>query len=472
MTQGQRQFLVMVSALMATDFIGSLEVSMIFGVLPTVNRIHGDPGTVGWLITGFVLVQAVAAVIGGRLGDIFGRRRMLEVVLLISVAGSLLSAVSHDLIWIIIGRCLQGVSGAILPLSFAIIRNAVSQRLASLGAGLVLGAYAISGGLGFIVGGYFADIGHWNWIFYVSSILPSAAILFNRLALPNDSGAPDAARSIDYVGAVGIAAAVAAIMIGITLSRNFGWLSVVTLGLIGGGLAGAALWAWYELRHASPLVDLRRMKNRRFLFTILSFFLIGCGGQQMALITLSIMQQPVWTGIGLGLSGALAGVAKLPSNVAGVFAGPVGGRIAQLWGGRITGVCGALILTAAWVTLYFLHANLALVIGCAAASTVGLTILYVATPAVIMETVPAAETGQSTGFAYLVRALGMGVGAQIVSLLLGSSQLKAPSGGGVYSAPAAFQLAIGFVAVTSAIALVLAIAVPRQRLDAAEPAAA
>jgi MFS family permease len=274
------------------------------------------------------------------------------------------------------------------------------------------------------------------------------------------------------VGAVGLAAAVAAIMIGVTLSRNFGWSSAVTLTLVGGGLAGTALWARHELRHDDPLINLRRLRDPRFLFTVLSFFLIGCGGQQMALITLSIMQQPVWTGVGLGLSGALAGIAKLPSNVAGVFAGPMGGRVAQFYGGRATGIFGACVLTAAWVMLFFLHSTLVLVIACAVASTVGLTIMYVATPAVIMETVPATETGQATGFAFLARALGMAVGAQIVSLMLGSAQVVAPAGGGVYSAPAAFEWAIGFVAIASLVALLFAIAVPRVPVDAGDGLAA
>lgn len=461
MTPSERQFFLIVFALMMTDFIGSLEVSMIFGALPAVNRIYADPGSVGWLVAGFVLVQAAAAAIGGRLGDMFGRRRVLEAILLISVAGSLLSAVSHDLLLIIVGRCLQGVSGAILPLSFGIIRSHATQRRAALGTGLVLGAYAVSGGLGFIVGGYFADIGHWNWIFYVSSLLPSAAVLLNRLVLPPDRGAPESVTHIDFVGAFGLVAAVGAVLIGITLSRSFGWVSPVTIGLIIGGIVAMGGWAAYELRHPEPLINLRRLRDRRFRFTVLSFFMIGLGGQQMALITLSLMQQPVWTGIGLGLSGALAGVAKLPSNVAGVAAGPAGGRIAQLFGGRVTGICGASILTGAWAVLFFLHGSLALVIACAAASTVGLTIMYVATPAIIMETAPEAETGEATGFAYLVRALGMGVGAQLVSLLLGSSLLHAPGGTATYFAPAAFQLAIGFVAVTSLIALMFAIIVPR-----------
>ncbi len=456
-------FYPIVFALMATDFVGSLEASMIYGALPTVSRTYGDPAMVGWLIAGFVLIQAVAAAIGGRLGDIFGRRRVLEIALLTSVAGSLLSAMSTQLIWIIVGRCLQGASGAILPLSFAIIRANASQARAAFGTGLVVGAYSVSGGFGFILGGYFADVSHWNWIFYVSAILPTFTAIANRFILPRDYGNPDSGTHVDYVGAVGLVLGVAGILIGITISRYVGWQSVATAGFISGGIAVMMLWACYELRHADPIINLRRFRDRRFLFTVMSFFLLGCGGLQMAFITLSLMQQPVWTGIGLGLSGALAGVAKLPGNVAGVIAAPVGGKIAELRGGRLSGICGAFLLTVSWTTLYFFHDSLTLVMGCVVGSSMGATIMFVATPAIIMEATPAAETGQATGTAYLLRALGLGIGAQLVALLLASAHVVSPAGAAQYPSPAAFRLAIGFVAATSLMALLLALAVPRTR---------
>jgi len=461
-TKTNASFFPIVFALMATDFVCSLEASMIYGALPTVTRVHGDPAMVGWLVAGFVLVQAVAAAIGGRLGDIFGRRRVLEAVLLASVAGSLMSALSRDLIWIIAGRCLQGASGAVLPLSFAIIRSIAAPGRAAFGTGLVVGAYSVSGGFGFIIGGYFADIGHWNWIFYVSTILPAVAAIANRFVLPGDTAPSSKTARIDYVGAIGLALGVASVLIGITISRYHGWRSPVTFGFIGLGIAVMVFWVGYELRHTDPLINVRRFRDRRFMFTTVSFFLLGCGGLQMAYLILSLMQQPVWTGIGLGLSGAFAGVAKLPGNAAGVIAAPIGGKVAERLSGRLCGICGALLLAIAWVTLYFFHGSLALVIGCLTVSSMGATIMFVATPAVIMEGTPATETGQATGCAYLVRALGLGVGAQLVSLLLGSSIVVAPSGA-TYPSPAAFQLAIGFVATMSVFALLCAIAVPKIR---------
>ena len=457
-------------ALMATNFVSSLEVSMIYGALPAVNRIYADPAMTGWLITGFVLVQAVTAAIGGSLGDIYGRRRVLQAALLLSAVGSVLSAFSPGLLAIIAGRCLQGVTGCVLPLSFGIIRQNTSQSRASFGAGLVMGAYAVSGGLGFIVGGYFADIGHWVGIFYISALLPSAAVLLNMRSLPADT-VDGTSPKADFVGAIMLAVATASILLGITFGGKLGWLTPRPLGFLITGLLLMPVWVRYELRTPAPLINLRRFADRRLLCSVAAFFFLGCGGMQMAMVILSYMQQPVWTGIGLGLSGSLAGIAKLPGNVAGVVAGPVAGRIAQRWGGRRTGVIGALILTLTWATLLVSDGGLALAIGCAIGSTVGITIMFVGTPAVIMEAVPKGELGQSTGFAYLVRALGMAVGAQSISLLLGTSMITQPGGGASYPSDHAFQLAIAFVTICSLLALVMSWLIPAAKHDdAAETA--
>jgi MFS family permease len=114
-----------------------------------------------------------------------------------------------------------------------------------------------------------------------------------------------------------------------------------------------------------------------------------------------------------------------------------------------------------WATLCIFNGSLVSVIGCLVGLSIGATVMFVATPAVIMETVPAKETGRATGFAYLVRAQGLGVETQPGALLLGSSLVVAPSGDSVFPSPGAFKLAIGLVAITSLLAMLFAIAVPK-----------
>lgn len=168
-------------SLMITDFIASLEASMIYGALPTISREYGDFAAVSWLVTAFVLVQAISAAIGGRFGDMLGRRFVLQSVLFLSAVGSFICAISDSLGLIVLGRCLQGISGAILPLSFGIIReNAPADRTA-FGVGMVVGAYSVSGAFGFVLGGYFADHGIWRMIFHITAAAPLFAMLVIHL---------------------------------------------------------------------------------------------------------------------------------------------------------------------------------------------------------------------------------------------------------------------------------------------------
>ena len=457
------RFWPIVISLMITDFIASLEASMIYGALPTISREFGDYAAVGWLVTAFVLVQAISAAIGGRLGDMFGRLRVLQIVLFISAFGSLICAVSEALELIVLGRCLQGISGAILPLSFGIIRENSSADRAAFGVGMVVGAYSVSGALGFVLGGYFADMGAWRMIFHFTAVAPLFAMLVIYLFVPKGQIEPDTGRGIDYVGAMILAPAVAAILLGFTNIRDAGLLSAPVLGFIGAGIALLAFWIWYELRHPAPLINLRRLKNAKICLAMASFFVLGAGGLQMALILLSLMQQPIWTGVGLGLAAAAAGVAKLPGNIAGVIAGPTGGKIAQRFGSRASALTGFSILVLSWGMLFLDSSGFYWVIVAGIGCNVGVTIVMVSAPTLIMEETPPSEVSEATGFAYLGRAIGMGVGTQIVSILLASATVADPSTGTSFPAAESFRLAIAMVLGLSVIGLLMILAIPRMK---------
>jgi len=464
------RFWPIVISLMITDFIASLEASMIYGALPTISREYGDFAAVGWLVTAFVLVQAISAAIGGRLGDMLGRHFVLQGVLLLSAVGSFICAVSDSLGFIVLGRCLQGISGAILPLSFGIIRENSSADRAAFGVGMVVGAYSVSGAFGFVLGGYFADLGIWRMIFYITAAAPLLAMLVIFLFVPRDSADRDAGSSIDYVGAVTLAPAVAGILLGFTHVRDAGFISIPVLGYMGAGGALLVFWIWYELRHPTPLINLRRLRNVKICLAMTSFFVLGAGGLQMALILLALMQQPIWTGVGLGLAGAVAGLAKLPGNIAGVVAGPTGGKIAQRFGSRAAALTGFSVLVISWGMLLVDSSSFYWVVGAGIGCNVGVTIVMVSAPTLIMEETPPKEVSEATGFAYLGRAIGMGVGTQVVSILLASASVADPATGIEYPSAESFKLAIAMVLGLSVIGLLMILAIPRRRVPA--PAAA
>jgi len=153
-TAARRLFVV---ALVIAEISSSLEVTMVYTALPSLTRAFHDPGGVGWIITACLLVSAAAAALCGRLGDLYGHRRLLLIVLAVTASGSFVSASSRSLPGIIAGASLQGSCGAILPLCLALIRQHAEPSRVPTTVGIVLAAATGSAAVGLALGGLLVD---------------------------------------------------------------------------------------------------------------------------------------------------------------------------------------------------------------------------------------------------------------------------------------------------------------------------
>src|SRR6185312_3361749 len=159
------------------------------------------PVRVGWLISSFLVVQAAAAVLGGRFGDLFGRRRILLAALVICGLGSLLSGLSPSLGWMIVGRAIQGVAGAIQPLCYGLIRENLPEKRIRFGVSVIVATAAVAASGGMIVGGYLTDAIGPQSIFLTMSVTASFALLLILVGVPVGP-APAAPEKIDFIGGV------------------------------------------------------------------------------------------------------------------------------------------------------------------------------------------------------------------------------------------------------------------------------
>lgn len=306
---GERYVLKLVVALMAVEMTSSFENSMTITALPTIARQFDDIARAGWLITGFVLVQAGTAAIGGRLGDIYGRRRMLLIVSILCSLGSLSSALSTSLEGIIAGRALQGVSGCILPLCFGVLREFVPERRVPFWVGCLSGAYAVGAGLGNVLAGFLVDFGGWHTIFYFTFGYSLISLLPLLLMVPETTRLTITSRP-DYLGGLLFVPAVALMLFGFGQAGRAPLLSLSVAGISGVGFALLAFWAWHEAHHPEPLIDVRQLRLRTVALGNLCYALLGLGMVQMPIVSMLLLQQPAVTGVGLGVSAALAGVLK------------------------------------------------------------------------------------------------------------------------------------------------------------------
>jgi MFS family permease len=466
MTRPSSSLRVLLPVLVIAEITSSFEVSMMYAAMATMLREFGDPAGVGWLITAYLLVGSVSAALCSRLGDLFGRRRLALAMLTCSFAGSLLSLFSTSLAWLVAGRGLQGLSAALLPLAVGLVREHLPAARVPVAIGWIAAMASFSAGVGILLGGVLVDTQGWRWIFGFSAghALLAGLLVAWKVPRSRPTRGPKPAnsgRSVDLLGGVLYAPAIAAVLWALSRLKAHGLADPLTLALLVGGAVLLALWALWEWRHPDPLIDVRRVAERQIGLAIVLMLLFGLGTSQLMLVLMLLAQQPGWTGVGLGLTATLAGAIKLPSNFMGLVGAPWSGRIAARDGARRAALWGSLIICAGWVGLTGWHGTSWLLVGWALVVTLGGSMVFAAVPNLVVEVAPPERTSEITGLAQVVRTVGSAVGTQGASVLLAAWTISDAAHG-----PAAFPSAqaylVTFAAITACAAagVVAALALP------------
>ncbi|ROZ69148.1 MFS transporter [Ramlibacter sp. WS9] len=467
-TRSNAALRVILFVLLVTEINSAFEVGMMYGILATLVREYGDPAGVGWLITAFLLVGAAAAALCSRLGDIYGRRRVVLVMLVFAACGSLVSALSTSLPGLILGRALQGVAAALLPLCIGLAREYFPAARVPVAIGWLAAVASFSAAVGILFGGWLADNAGWRMTFWIGAghaVLSLVCVLF--LLPPSKSQARNG--RLDVLGGVLFAPAIAAVLLAITRLKGSGWTDPFTLALAAGGIVLLVVWARREWNHPDPMLDVRQFAQRQIGLTMLLMALFGLGTAQLMLVVLMLGQQPVWTGVGLGLSATLAAMVKVPSSVAGLVGAPWSGHMAARYGARRAALVGAVVICASWVAMMAWHATVWQLVVLCFVATVGGAILYAAIPNLVVEVAPAERTSELNGMSHVLRTLGTAIGTQLVSVLLATSVVRDPSGGPAkYPTESAYLLALGAVSICAALSILVVLALPKRQAQTAD----
>lgn len=442
---------VLICALMVAEINCSLESNMIFAALSGLYATYGDPVKVNWLITGFTLAAASSAAIGGRLGDIFGRRRVLLVMLALSISGSLLSATTDVFEIVVVGRVLQGMTMAILPLCFGLLRENLAVKDVGVGVGLLGSVYALTVGIGTVLGGIIVDNFNWQAIFLASALTGLLAFLATLRFVP-PSKSPTSTAPLDLIGGILFAPAIAAIIYGIST----GGQQAGGIGLLLGGVMTLIVWARYELRHSHPLLDLRLLHRREMLLVCLAMLLTATGPMMMLIVLLPLLQQPAWTGIGFELPAALAGMLKLPGNIVAAAAIVCGGLLAKRIGLRAVLLISMGVTAAGWIALALSHDVLwVVVVIMSLALSPGVSVVTAMAPQMVIANTPGQRVGEATGMLQVFRALGQALSGQVLGYCLATSFVTNPDDGNHFPTEAAFVTSFVVIAVLAAVVFAL-----------------
>lgn len=454
---------LLLTALIVAEVVSAFEGAMIWAAMRVLYDLLEDPVLVGWVITSYFLVSGGACVIGARLADLFGRRRVLVWVLAIAGFGSMVCALwPENLTMLLLGRAIQGVSAAILPICYGLAREHLPQKMAMSAVGLLAATIGLAAGSGLLLGGMIVDHLDWYWIFYLSAALTPVAIVLIRAWVPDSDPTYDG-RGVDIVGGILFAPGIMLFLFAISQARHWGWGDErILLLLVGSGLT-LVLWAAYELRHRSPMVDLRLFANRQAALSLLAMVLC-CGAFQANSLISLLVQAPTWTGAGLGLSATTAGGIMFASQLAGMPAGPWAARLLYRHSARHAMLIGGLILSVAWIGMTLDHGSPWTLLPLLLLHGFGLTMIFAIVPMALMQVVPPERTSEATGVVSVVRQIFIGVGSQIMAVLLATATVAdAPGSGKVYPAPSAFLLVFAAITTSAVLICLIALALSKPR---------
>ena len=454
-----RRNVFIIGSLLAVEITGSFETAMIFAAQRALTDDLGDPVRVGWLITSYLLIGAGAAALAGRLGDKFGRKRLLLAMLALAIVGSLMSAFAVNYAMLLAGRCIQGMTGALLPLCVGLVREHLPGKSVPMGIGLMISGASAGTAAGLVIGGLIVDHFSWPGVFLASAIFAATSMTAAAIALPR--GLPRKKEgSVDWLGGVLFVPAVFGLLLAITTGPHWGigdWRTLTALAI---GLGSLIAWITSSLRNPNPLLDVRLFADRQVLVANGVTALVALGALQITLVFSLLLQAPVWTGVGLGVTATVAGFAKLPSNIGSLAGGPLSGWMTGRGGGRITMITGGALTVLGWLLAMFFAKSLLAVVFVLIVISFGTTILFAVGPTIIAGAVPHDRTSEAAGMMTVVRQVFMGIGAQLVSVIL-ASQTISRGDSAQYPTPGAFFLTMALIAGMTAVATLLAFFLPR-----------
>jgi MFS family permease len=387
----------------------ALAQTLVVPALPALARsVDASPSAASWVLTGFLLSASVATPIVGKLGDLYGKGRVLTGVMVIFGVGSIVCALASSIGVVIAGRVIQGVAGGVFPLSFGIIRDTFPPARVAGGIGLLSASFGIGGGIGLPLAGIVVDELDLSWLFWISLVSLPVAAAVHRLVPPSP---PVARARVDWLGAFVLSGALVAILLAVTEGEDWGWLSGRTLGLMAGGLALLAVWLRLEAAQEQPLIELGVLRDRVVAATNLSAFLVGFAMFSSFLLIPRFAQTPEAAGYGFGMSVTASGFLMAPAAGAQLLAGPLAGPIAVRVGMRLMLVLGAVLLSAAFVLLAFAHEHPWEFIVGGSLLGAGITFALAAMANLIVRTVPQSDVGIATGINTIMRTVGGAFGA-------------------------------------------------------------
>ncbi|QHA02868.1 MFS transporter [Streptomyces broussonetiae] len=431
--------------------------TVVVPLLPDLPRLTGaSAAAVSWTVTATLLSGAVLTPVLGRAGDMYGKKRVLTAALALMTIGSVLCALTSDIGVLIAARALQGAAASVVPLSISILRDELPPERRGSAVALMSSTVGIGAALGLPLAALVVQYADWHTMFWLTSALGALGVMGTWWAV-KESPVREPGR-FDVLGALGLAAALVCLLLGVSQGGTWGWGSARILALFLAAVVVLALWWWQQLRTGRPLVDLRLVSRPRVGLSHVAALLTGFAFYANSLVTAQLVQTPKTTGYGLGLSIVATGLCLLPGGVTMLLLSPLSARISAARGPRITLALGAAVIACGYAVRIADSRDLWMIIVGATVVATGTTLAYSALPTLILRAVPAGQTASANGVNVLMRTIGQAVSSAAVAAVL--VHHSSPAGGVPVPTLHGYLLAFAMAGGVALAACVAALTIP------------
>ena len=426
-------------------------------VAPALGTIGTDLGVsttdASWVLTAYLLSASVLTPILGRLGDMVGKRKIIIVVLALLLVGTVLAALAPNLGVLVMARVLQGAAGAVMPLSIGIVRDELPKERVSVTIGLLSAIFGIGAGVGIVTAGPIVEALSWHWLFWLPAVLVAIALLGAIFGIP-ESPVRTPGR-LDLIGTGILSVGLVSLLLAIGEGQKWGWSDGKTVGLLILGAVALVVFVVVELRVKEPLIDISLFRHRGVWTAHIVALAFGFAMFGTFILVPTLLQLPSVLGYGFGKSVSEAGLYLLPTVVAMIIAGVIGGILIRKIGPKIPMIIGGVAVTVAFLIPALGHAEEWQVLVSGVLTGLGIGLALAATSNAIVESVPAAQTGEAISANTVIRTIGSSIGTAVIAALISSNVTAqgAPT-------DAAFTIGFWASAGVGVLAIIAAVAAP------------
>ncbi|MGZ4290074.1 MAG: MFS transporter [Gaiellaceae bacterium] len=395
----------------------SMLSSAVVPALPTIQHsVHTSENGVTWILTAYLLSASVGTAIIGRLGDMYGKERLLVWTLVVLSAGTLLAGLAGSLALLIVARTIQGAGGGIFPLAFGIIRDEFPRDKVAGSIGLMSALLGIGGGVGIVVGALIVEHLSWHWLFWLPLALIVVATVCTWRFVP-ESPVRVPGR-INWPAAFLMSAGMTLVLVAVSETTVWGWGATKTILVLGAGVLVCVVWVIAEVRSSQPLIDMALMRVRAVWTANLTAFLLGAGMYASFVVYPQFAQLPKSTGFGFGASVVGSALYLLPSTGGMFVFGFAAGRIADRFGSKTALVAGSGVTATSFALLAAQHAHVYDMLISSALLGAGIGLAFSALGNIVVQAVDDHQTGVASGMNTVMRTVGGALGGQLTATFI------------------------------------------------------